>query len=151
LTFDEILADRDIDAIVLATPAETHARLALRAIGAGKHIFVEKPLALDVSSAIEVMQAAEDRAVVVMVGHLLRYHPAFMMLSELVAQGKRGRLQYIYSNRLNLGKFRREEDVFWSFAPHDISMMLALAGESPETVSAVGQCYLHNRIADVTT
>jgi predicted dehydrogenase/acetyltransferase-like isoleucine patch superfamily enzyme len=151
LSFDEILAASDIDAVVLATPAVTHASLALRAIGTGKHVFVEKPLALDVSSAAKVLQAAAERDVIVMVGHLLRYHPAFMTLHDLVARGELGRLQYIYSNRLNLGKIRREEDVFWSFAPHDISMMLALAGESPERVSAIGQCYLHNRIADVTT
>ncbi len=151
LTFEELLAAPDIDAVVLATPAETHAALALRVIEAGKHVFVEKPLALDVNSAMRVLKAAEARSVTVMVGHLLRYHPAFMVLSDLVAQGQLGRLQYIYSNRLNLGKFRREEDVFWSFAPHDISMMLALAGEAPDSVSAVGQYYLHNRIADVTT
>jgi predicted dehydrogenase/acetyltransferase-like isoleucine patch superfamily enzyme len=137
--------------VVLATPAETHARLALLAIEAGKHVFVEKPLALEIPDALGVNKAAEARGLVVMVGHLLRYHPAFLRLNELVSDGAFGRLQYIYSNRLNLGKFRREEDVFWSFAPHDISMILALAGETPESVAAVGHCYLHSRIADVTT
>jgi predicted dehydrogenase/acetyltransferase-like isoleucine patch superfamily enzyme len=150
LALEDALAAPEIDAIVLATPAETHARLALRVIEAGKHVFVEKPLALEVTDALRVAEAAEQRGLVVMVGHLLHYHPAFLRLSEMVAQGSFGRLQYVYSNRLNLGKFRREEDVFWSFAPHDISMILALAGEMPESVEAVGHCYLHNTIADVT-
>jgi predicted dehydrogenase/acetyltransferase-like isoleucine patch superfamily enzyme len=151
LTFDDVLASPNIDAVVLATPAETHAKLALRVLDAGKHAFIEKPLALNVGDATQVLLAAEKRGLIVMVGHLLRYRPAFMVLSDLVAQGRLGRLQYLYSNRLNLGKFRREEDVFWSFAPHDISMMLALTAELPDRISAVGQCYLHNRIADVTT
>jgi UDP-2-acetamido-3-amino-2,3-dideoxy-glucuronate N-acetyltransferase len=151
LPLNAVIAMPDLAAVVLATPAETHAPLALRAIAAGKHVFIEKPLALDVVDALKVVTAAQERGVIVMVGHLLRYHPAFMMLNDLVAQGRLGRLQYVYSNRLNLGKFRREEDVFWSFAPHDISMILALTGEPPEFVSAVGQYYLHSRIADVTT
>jgi UDP-2-acetamido-3-amino-2,3-dideoxy-glucuronate N-acetyltransferase len=150
LALDDALAAPEIDAVVLATPAETHARLALHAIGSGKHVFIEKPLALEVADALRVARAAEERGLIVMVGHLLRYHPAFIKLNEVVAQGSLGRLQYVYSNRLNLGKFRREEDVFWSFAPHDISMILALAGEQAETVTAVGHCYLHTRIVDVT-
>lgn len=151
LAVDEALAAPEIDAVVLATPAHTHARLALRAIEAGKHVFVEKPLALDVADAVQVAAAAEERGTTVMVGHLLRYHPAFLRLYECVAEGTLGRLQYIYSNRLNLGKFRREEDVFWSLAPHDLSMILALAGEAPESVESIGHCYLHAKIADVTT
>lgn len=151
LSFDEAVAAPDIDAVVLASPAATHASLALRAIEAGKHVFVEKPLALEVADAERIGEAAKLRNRIVMVGHLLRYHPAFLKLNEMVSQGSLGRLQYIGASRLNLGKFRREEDVFWSFAPHDISMILALAGEAPEKVEAVGHCYLHNRIADVTT
>jgi predicted dehydrogenase/acetyltransferase-like isoleucine patch superfamily enzyme len=151
LTFEEILAAPEIDAVVLATPAESHARLAVAAIEAGKHVFIEKPLALELAAAHRVAAAAAARNRLLMVGHLLHYHPAFLALHDLIAQGKLGRLQYIYSNRLNLGKFRREEDVFWSFAPHDISMILALAGELPESVEAVGHCYLHKKIADVTT
>ncbi|PWC42139.1 Gfo/Idh/MocA family oxidoreductase [Azospirillum sp. TSO22-1] len=150
-TLDEVLADPEIDALVLATPAETHAALALRAIAAGKHVFVEKPLALAEEDAAKVRKAAEAAKRVVMVGHLLQYHPAFLRLKQLVAEGRLGRLRYIYSNRLNLGKFRRTENVFWSFAPHDISMILALAGEAPESVHAVGHSYLYNGIADVTT
>jgi predicted dehydrogenase/serine acetyltransferase len=150
-TFEEVLASPDIDAVVLATPAETHAALALRAIDAGKHVFVEKPLALAEEDAVKVRNAAEARGRIVMVGHLLQYHPAFLRLKQLVAEGRLGRLRYIYSNRLNLGKFRRTENVFWSFAPHDISMILALAGDPPESVQAVGHSYLYNGVADVTT
>ena len=151
LSPDEVLADPAIDGVVLATPAVAHAPLAVRALDAGKHVFVEKPLALTVSDAQRIRVAADANHRLVMVGHLLQYHPAFLRLRELVAEGKLGRLHYIYSNRLNLGRFRREEDVFWSFAPHDISMILALAADAPESVEAVGHCYLHNKIADVTT
>jgi UDP-2-acetamido-3-amino-2,3-dideoxy-glucuronate N-acetyltransferase len=151
LSPDEVLAATDIDGVVLATPAATHAHLAIRALEAGKHVFVEKPLALTVADAERIRAAAEANHRLVMVGHLLQYHPAFLRLKELVAEGRLGRLHYIYSNRLNLGRFRREEDVFWSFAPHDISMIITLAGDAPESVEAVGHCYLHNKIADVTT
>ncbi len=151
LTLDAVLASRDIDAVVLATPAETHAALALRSIAAGKHVFVEKPLALAEKDAVLVRQAAEARGRVVMVGHLLQFHPAFRRLKQLVEEGRLGRLRYIYSNRLNLGKFRNTENVFWSFAPHDISMILALTGGPPDRVHAVGHSYLYTGIADLTT
>jgi UDP-2-acetamido-3-amino-2,3-dideoxy-glucuronate N-acetyltransferase len=151
LSLDEISAAGKIEAAVVATPAETHARLAIRFLNAGKHVFVEKPLALSIEDAVAVRDAAVANDRTIMVGHLLRYHPAFLRLSEFVARGELGRLNYIYSNRLNLGRFRREEDVFWSFAPHDISMILALAGEEPASVEAVGHCYLRSNIADVTT
>ncbi|MGF7174874.1 Gfo/Idh/MocA family oxidoreductase [Azospirillum doebereinerae] len=151
LPFEAVLASPGIDAVVLATPAETHAALALRGIDAGKHVFVEKPLALSPEDAERVRQAAVARNRVVMVGHLLHYHPAFLRLKQLVAEGGLGRLRYVYSNRLNLGKFRRKEDVFWSFAPHDISMILALAGDTPDSVHATGHSYLYNGVADVTT
>jgi UDP-2-acetamido-3-amino-2,3-dideoxy-glucuronate N-acetyltransferase len=151
VTFEQALSNPDIDALVLATSAPTHAELALRAIEAGKHVFVEKPLALQVDDALRVIEAAERHGRILMVGHLLQYHPAFLKLRQIVNEGQLGRLRYVYSNRLNLGKVRREEDVFWSFAPHDISMILALANDVPERVSAIGHCYLHSRIADVTT
>ena len=149
--WDEVLADASVDGVVLATPAETHASLALAALAADKHVFVEKPLALRVADGEEVCRTAATRGRIVMVGHLLQYHPAFLRLKELVALGELGRLQYVYSHRLNLGRIRREENVFWSFAPHDLSMILSLAGDAPETVEASGHCYLHARIADVTT
>lgn len=150
-SLEEALADPAIAALVVATPAATHGRLALRALEAGKDVFVEKPLALDLDEAAAVVRTAERLGRVAMVGHLLQYHPAFLRLRELVAQGRLGRLLYLYSHRLNLGRFRREENVFWSFAPHDLSMILSLAGEEPDRITATGQCYLHERIADVTT
>jgi predicted dehydrogenase/acetyltransferase-like isoleucine patch superfamily enzyme len=148
---DEAIAAEHIDAVVLATPAATHARLAISALGAGKHVFVEKPLALDVADGLRIAQVAQARQKVVMVGHLLQYHPAFLRLKEMVAEGCFGRLRYIYSNRLNLGRFRHEEDVLWSFAPHDISMILSFAGDRPQTVQTIAHSYLRNGIADVTT
>jgi len=151
LAYAEILADPGIDGVAIAAPAELHASLAREALLAGKHVFVEKPLALDVDTAEALCRLAEERGRVLMVGHLLQYHPAFLALKALVADGALGRLQYLYSNRLNLGKVRREENILWSFAPHDISMILALVGGEPDQVSATGACYLHKVIADVTT
>lgn len=148
---DAILADDAIDGVVIAAPAEAHATLAIQAFAAGKHVFVEKPLALTLIEAQEVLDAAEKAGRVLMVGHLLQYHPAFIKLNELIADGVLGKLQYIYSNRLNFGKIRREENALWSFAPHDISMILTLVGEEPDSVTAVGANYLHDVIADVTT
>jgi len=151
LAFEAALERAEIEAVALATPAETHAAMALQALAAGKHVFVEKPLALGVGEGRAVVERAAAAGRVLMVGHLLRYHPAFEALQRIVASGRLGRLQYVYSNRLNLGRIRREENVFWSFAPHDLSMILALAGEMPERVWAVGSCYLHGTVADVTT
>jgi UDP-2-acetamido-3-amino-2,3-dideoxy-glucuronate N-acetyltransferase len=150
-TVDEILADPALAGVVIATPAELHAALAERALAAGKHVFVEKPLALTVADAEAVIAAADAAGRVLMVGHLLQYHPAFLALKQLVAAGRLGRLQYVYSNRLNLGRIRREENVVWSFAPHDISMILGLAGEMPAQVQTVGVGYLHKVVVDVTT
>ncbi len=108
-------------------------------------------MALEVSEAEELCRLAETGDRTLMVGHLLQYHPAFLRVKELVRGGDLGRLQYIYSNRLNLGKVRREENILCSFAPHDISMILSLVGDEPEQVSAVGAAYLHKTVADVTT
>lgn len=146
-----ILADPGIDGVVIAAPAEAHAALAIQALEAGKHVFVEKPLALTVTEAEGVLAAAETAGRILMVGHLLQYHPAFIKLTEMVRAGDLGKLQYLYSNRLNLGKIRREENALWSFAPHDISMILALVGDEPTDVRAEGGSYLHDVIADVTT
>ncbi len=151
LAFSEVLARPEIDAVVIATPAETHFHLAREALLAGRHTYVEKPLVLDERQGRELIALAEERGLVLMVGHLLQYHPAFVRLKELAAAGELGRIDYIYSHRLNLGKIRREENILWSFAPHDVSMILALAGEEPERVMCVGGNYLHKRIADVTT
>lgn len=151
MDFPSILADPSIDAIGLATPAERHFVMAGQALEAGKDVFVEKPLALTATDADILHRQAVAAGRVLMVGHLLQYHPVFLRLKQLVHDGALGRLQYIYSNRLNLGKIRREENILWSFAPHDISMILGLVGEEPETVLASGANYLHHRIADVTT
>ncbi len=147
---DEIFERQDIDAIVIATPAVTHYELVSRALLAGKHVFVEKPLALDLNEARELVEEAEARNLVLMVGHLMQYHPAFIKLLELSDNGSLGKINYISSNRLNLGKIRREENILWSFAPHDISMILSLAGELPKSVTATGGYYLHDEIADIT-
>jgi UDP-2-acetamido-3-amino-2,3-dideoxy-glucuronate N-acetyltransferase len=149
-SFEAILLDVEIPAVVIAAPAEMHGTLALRALEAGKHVLVEKPLALDIATAERLCELADQAGRVLMVGHLLQYHPGFLKLKEILDEGRLGRLLYIYSNRLNLGKIRREENILWSFAPHDISMVLALAGAEPLEVSAIGACYLHKAIADTT-
>ena len=147
----DVLNREDIQGIVIATPAETHYTIAREALLAGKHVFVEKPMALQENEGRELISIAKENNRVLMVGHLLQYHPGFVCLKELAAGGELGRINYIYSNRLNLGKIRREENILWSFAPHDISMILSLAGEEPEAVFATGGNYLHKKIADVTT
>jgi UDP-2-acetamido-3-amino-2,3-dideoxy-glucuronate N-acetyltransferase len=149
--FQKVLRDESIIGVAIATPATLHAGLALRAIEAGKHVFVEKPLALALDEAEELCTVAERRGRRLMVGHLMQYHPGFTKLRELVREGTLGRLEYLYSNRLNLGKVRREEDILWSFAPHDLSMILSLVGGEPTEVTAQGGCYLHKTLADVTT
>lgn len=150
-TFEQVLDDATIDGVVIAAPAADHARLAEAALAAGKHVFVEKPLALTVEDAERVVAAAQAADRVLMVGHLLQYHPAFLALRDLVAEGRLGELRYLYSNRLNLGQFRQEENSLWSFAPHDLSMLLSLVGEEPDQVWATGAAYLSTDVADVTT
>ncbi len=151
LAFPDVLNRDDISGIAIAAPAETHYTLAKEAILAGKHVYVEKPLVLVEKEGEELIALAKEHSRVLMVGHLLQYHSVFIKLKELVKNGELGRINYIYSNRLNLGKIRREENVLWSFAPHDISMILSLAGEQPKSVMATGGYYLHQKIADVTT
>ncbi len=150
LSLEAVLADRSIDAVAVAAPATHHYSIARRSLEAGKHVFVEKPLALDVEQAVRLCDLADARAAVLMVGHLLRYHPAFVELRRIVTAGDLGRIRYLYSNRLNLGRIRREEDILWSFAPHDVSMILALVAAEPERVSATGDAYVDQRVADVT-
>ena len=146
----EILKSEEIQGVVIATPAETHYQLAKEAILYKKDVLVEKPLALRINEAKELIELAEKENAILMVGHLLQYHPAVIRLKELIKSGKLGKIQYIYSNRLNLGKFRREENILWSFAPHDISIILYFLEETPNEVSASGGNYLHPHIADVT-
>lgn len=148
--YDETLTDETIQAVAIATPAETHASMVRQALLAGKDVFVEKPLSLSISEGRALTDLARERQRILMGGHLLWYHPAVLKLKELIDGGELGRIQYIYSNRLNLGKIRREENILWSFAPHDISVILGLVGEMPEAVQAQGGNYLHQQIADVT-
>src|SRR3989441_291298 len=148
--YDETLTDETIQAVAIATPAETHAGMVRQALLAGKDVFVEKPLSLSLSEGRALTDLARERKRILMVGHLLWYHPAVLKLKELIDGGELGRIQYIYSNRLNLGKIRREENILWSFAPHDISVILGLVGEMPDVIQTQGGNYLHDRIADVT-
>lgn len=151
LALSDVLSRLDITGVAIATPAETHFNIARESLLAGKHVYVEKPMALREDEGQELIDLAEKRGLVFMVGHLLQYHPVFKRLKELAHSGDLGRINYIYSNRLNLGKIRREENILWSFAPHDISMILSLAGEAPQSLITTGGNYLHQQIADVTT
>ena len=148
--FDDILGDDQIQGIALATPAESHANLAIQAMRAGKDVFVEKPMALSTSDAEAMKKVALETDRILMVGHLLEYHPAVLKLREMIASGELGKINYIYSNRLNFGKVRTEENALWSFAPHDVAVILRLLGQSPIEVSASGGAYLNKGIADVT-
>lgn len=145
-----VFARPDLDAVVLATPAETHEPLTLQALAAGKDVLVEKPMALNHQQGLRMHDAAERHGRILMVGHLLEYHPAVLKLRELLAGGELGRVNYIYSNRLNFGKIRTEENALWSFAPHDIAVILRLVGELPLEVTCVGGSYLTPNLADVT-
>jgi len=149
-SFDEVLADPSIDAVVLATPAREHGDQAARALAAGRHVLVEKPLALAVAEAERVVAAAAAAGRVLAVGHLMLYHPAVMRLRDLLSSGELGQLYYLYSTRVNLGRLRSDENALWSFAPHDLSMIdFLLDGEVPESVSARGQSYLQAGVEDV--
>jgi len=148
--YARVLADAEIGAVVLATPASMHAAMARVALEAGKDVFVEKPLALDAGEGKSLVELAERVDRVLMVGHILQYHPAVRKLKALVDAGELGRLEYIYSNRLNMGKIRAEENILWSFAPHDISVLLSLLGEAPRSVICEGGSYLNRDVADVT-
>lgn len=145
-----VLDDPQITAIAVASPAENHFELTMAALRAGKHVFVEKPLALEWEDGAEMVDMARQRNRILMVGHLLQYHPAVIRLKQLISEGVLGRIEYIYSNRLSMGKIRREENALWSFAPHDISVILALVGQMPVQVAATGGAYLQPNIADVT-
>jgi predicted dehydrogenase len=146
---DDLLADDALDAIVVATPVFTHAELATRVLAAGKHCFVEKPLARTEEEAEGVVKAAEAADRVLMVGHLLEYHPGIQRLAEIVESGDLGDLRYIYSNRLNLGKDRPDENALWSLGAHDVSVILLLAGEEPFNWDARGESYLRPNVEDV--
>ena len=147
LDFEAIL-DGDCDGVVIAAPAPLHASLSQKAFAAGKHVYVEKPLAMTVQEADAMIDAAAQANRQLMVGHLLQYHPVFARLRNMVKQGELGKLQYVYSNRLSLGKIRSEEDVVWSFAPHDISMIFSLAGRDAKSVNCEASDILQSGISD---
>jgi UDP-2-acetamido-3-amino-2,3-dideoxy-glucuronate N-acetyltransferase len=149
-SFEEILTNKEIKGVVVSSPAALHYSMAKQALQANKDIFVEKPLSLTVQEGEELVKLAEEKRKVLMVGHVLEYHPGVIKLKQMVDDGELGKIDYIYSSRLNLGKFRTEENILWSFAPHDISVILLLLNELPVEVSAHGGCYLHQNIADVT-
>jgi len=146
---DELLADPELDAVAVATPVPTHAAVAERVLAASKHCFVEKPLAQTVADAERVVDAGQKAGRILMVGHLLEYHPGLEMLNALATDGELGDIHYIYGNRLNLGKLRAEENALWSLGAHDVSVLLRLAGEEPYEVSAKGESYMRPGVEDV--
>jgi UDP-2-acetamido-3-amino-2,3-dideoxy-glucuronate N-acetyltransferase len=146
----ELYSDPGITAVAIATPAETHYELSKEALLAGRDVFVEKPLALTCEDGESIVNLAERTGRLLMVGHLLEYHFAILKLAEVVKRGDLGDILYVYSNRLNLGKVRREENILWSFAPHDVSVLLMLLREMPTEVRATGGNYLQKNVADVT-
>jgi UDP-2-acetamido-3-amino-2,3-dideoxy-glucuronate N-acetyltransferase len=149
--FREVLRSREVRGVVIATPAATHHALARRALlESDLHVFVEKPLALTEAQGAELVSLAAERGRILMVGHVLQYHPALGELRRLVAEGALGKIHYIYSTRVNTGKIRSEENILWSFAPHDVSVMLGLLDETPSAVRAWGGAYLQRDVADVT-
>lgn len=149
--YQTALDDQHIDKVVIAAPAALHFKLARQALLAGKDVYVEKPLCLDSREGAELIALAHSKGRILMIGHLLQYHPCVRRLQELVGSGELGKLQYIVSNRLNLGSIRTEENALWSFAPHDISVILSLCGQRlPTQVRCVGEAYLSDGVADTT-
>jgi predicted dehydrogenase len=146
---DDLLSDPETDAVVLATPVPTHAELAVRVLEAGKHCFVEKPLAQSSADAERIVEVAETADRVLMVGHLLEYHPGVQKLRELVTEGSLGEIRYLYSNRLNLGQLRADENALWSLGAHDVSVVLGLIDEDPVDCRAVGESYMRSGVEDV--
>ena len=146
---EELLSDPELDAVAVATPVSSHAQLAQRVLAAGKHCFVEKPVAQSVADAEQVASAAAEAGRILMVGHLLEYHPGVQKLKEIADSGDLGGLHYLYSNRLNLGKLRADENALWSLGAHDVSVVLVLAGEEPSEVMAFGESYMRPGVEDV--
>jgi predicted dehydrogenase len=144
-----LLGDASLDAVVVATSVPTHYAIGKKVLEAGKHAFIEKPIALKAAEAADLLATAETRDLKLMVGHLLEYHPAVRKVKELVDAGELGKVFYVYANRLNLGKVRTDENALWSLAPHDVSVLNYLIGEEPEEVSARGECYLQDSVEDV--
>lgn len=146
---EKVLDNKDIQAVVIATPLATHFQIAKKALEAKKHVYIEKPITSSSEEAKELINTAQGVRRHLMVGHLLKYHPAVAKLKELIRSKELGEVYYIYSQRVNLGKIRKDENALWSFAPHDVSVILYLLEEEPETVNAVGESYLQKDIEDV--
>jgi len=147
--FDDMLNDDSLDAIVIASPVPTHHALGMRALEAGKHTFIEKPLALNAADAKELVDAAQEADRKLMVGHLLEYHPGVLKMRDMIETGELGDVLYAYSNRLNLGQFRRDENALWSLGVHDVATLMFLLGDTPVEVTARGESYLHDGVEDV--
>ena len=147
--YDDLINDKNIGAVVIATPPVSHFELAMRAIEAGKDVFVEKPLVLSVAEGEKLVAEAEKRKRIIMVGHIMVYHQATLYLKELISSGELGEIYYMYASRINLGKVRSVENSWWSFAPHDISIILFLMDSDPVSVTSAGSAYLQKGIEDV--
>ena len=147
--YNDVLNNQDIDAVVLATPASTHFEMTRHALKAGKHVLVEKPLALSSQDAWELVELADAQKLILMVGHTFLYNSAVLMMKELIDSGEIGDLYYIYSNRVNLGRVRQDINALWNIAPHDISILMYLTGQTPSQVTAQGATFLQEGIEDV--
>lgn len=146
---EDLLNDPELDAVIVAVPVPAHADVAERVLGAGKHVFVEKPLGATLAEAERLVELADASDRVVMVGHLLEYHPAVEHLKDMIASGELGDVRYVYSTRLNLGKLRTDENALWSLGPHDVSVALSLIGEDPSEIHAHGEAYMNDGVEDV--
>jgi predicted dehydrogenase len=148
-SFEEMLADPELDAVIVATPVTTHYELAKQALLAGKHVFVEKPQAQSSAEAEELSAIAQENGLVLMPGYLLLYHPATSKLKQLIADGDLGEVLYLYGNRQNLGQIRRDENALWSLGAHDLSMILHIVEEEPVEAWARGESFLRSDIEDI--
>ncbi|HMQ70376.1 MAG TPA: Gfo/Idh/MocA family oxidoreductase [Ignavibacteria bacterium] len=146
----DVISDAEVNAVIISTPAESHFEIAKEMLLSGKNVLVEKPITLNSDEAKVLNKLAKEKELILMVGHLLLYHPAILKLKEYLDSGRLGKLQYIYSNRLNLGNIRTEENILWSFAPHDISVIQFLTGCIPDEVSATGAIFVQDGIQDTT-
>lgn len=149
-SLEDLEKDPEIQGVVVSTPASTHYRIAKKFLRVGKDVFVEKPLALRIEEGEELAEMAVRNRAILMVGHVLQYHPAVIRLKQLIGKNGLGKIQYIYSNRLNIGRIRNEENILWSFAPHDISLLLSIVGQMPKNVLSFGGIYLPHKVEDVT-
>jgi len=149
LNYEDMLKDEEIKAIVISTPIETHFGLAKQALLSGKNVFIEKPMSTSAAHAGELKAIAQKQNLKIMIGHLLKYHPAIEKMKELISSGEMGEIYYMYSQRLNLGKISKDSNVLWSFGPHDISVAMYLMGSEPVSVSAIGHSFLRKQIEDI--